>query len=354
MPSLFLYQLALPRMAIGKRIPEGEFPLGSGPYKILRQSDDLLELVVNPFYHSPSALKNNGVTLKYVDENAFLDGLRKDHLDGTIMYRAQAIPQGLPDSYRLLSDKPNITFALVLNPKRYPFDKPIVRKFVMAELYNTTRWEACATHVRKAYGYIPAGLGGSLSAMAPLKMVGPSKSEVMTQVPQLKKGAKISIQQHQGRKSECEAKAISSALEKINIEAKWNYHSDYKTLWPKYLKNDYDAFAELFVFSQREAFSQLRRFYSTSRENFENIRELSLDELIRSIWAPSSTSRRYEVYRSVNEFLLSYASVIPLYYSSHRNLLNKCIQGVKEDEFVFDPFPNLFRLSRSTSCQGAL
>lgn len=349
-PTIFLYQMASYRAVV--TLKKNNKLIGSGPYWLQEHTEGHWVLPRNPLFASVKKMKNSGLIIRYIDENNFEEAIRGGEPDGTLWYRVSAVGKVRDENYRVMEDRPCITQNLVLNNQRFPFDQPIVRQALAAEIYNNKRINECATGTKKAYGIIPVGIGGSISHTAPEKIRAITPAEVFKKVPQLKiKPAKVVIQQHVGRKNICESDQIIAAAKKFNIDLEFKYHDDYSTLWPLYLNHNLDGFVELFVFGNKEAHSVVQFFLSSSAENYANLNDKKLDELIMSGWKADTISSRFAKYRQIAEYMQDNGVTIPLYYIGSSNFIHKCVKGV-QDAFYFNPFAHLTTLYRDPGCSA--
>lgn len=347
-PTVFLFQIASSRIVIFKI--ENKLLLGSGPYIITDKTDDYLVLRKNVNHAKISRIKNQGLIFRYISERDFIVLLEEIKPDGTLMYRVSATTKIKHPDYNVIRDQPNITQTLVLNNQQFPFNNVILRRALAAEIYNEQSIEQCDFGVRKSYGLIPKGIGGSIAHVAPKQIPAISSKAVFKSIPQLhRKAADIIVHQHLGRKNNCIQERIQTAGKKFNLNIQFRYHDSYETLWPLYLSHDLHGFVELFVFSNREADSILQYFLSSSAENFANVNYPSLDKKIQAALESKAMTLRFAGYREVNRHLQENAVVVPLYYVGHSNFIQKCVRGFPND-FYIDPFQHLTQLYREKGC----
>lgn len=352
-PTLFLYELATPRAGIRKLSPDGKISLGSGAYTVVRESPDTIVLAKNLRYRRADSVRNPGLVLTYMDETHLDRSVASLHPDATIMFRVPNTASIRSPDYRVLDEAANVTLKLVFNNGRFPFDRAIVRRAILAELYNQDRVYRCLPGNKKAYGIIPLGMGGSRAHVAPATLPEVKPQAVFAAVPELtpgRKPVKVKILRHLGRKNDCEETAVRDALKKYNIDATMEYDAEYKTLWPRYTKHDFDAFIELFVFVNREAYTKLIYYLSDGPENLPNVKLRKLDRAIEASWSSSESLSRFHQYGKVNDILNAEAVVVPLYYTNSRNLLHRCIDDLPED-FLYDPFLGLSQIYRNAECR---
>jgi len=348
-PTLFLYQLTSPRLSVAKWGNKTELPIGSGPYSVLETTEDYLVLKENPHASFSNKPKNSGLILRYVSEDNANESLESHFINGTLMYRATPSTK-VPKDYELISDQANITQALIFNNQRFPFNYTIVRQAIAADIYNKGILMKCSESTAPAFGMIPTGLGGSISQLAPQKLTEISPAEVFSAVRSLgHRTIPVTIHRHSGRRNDCEAAAITTTLQKFHIRAHFKYHATYDSLWPLYLNHNLDAFIELYVFPNREAYGLLRRLKSSASDNFANVKDPTLDDLIDSIWSAPSSQARFKAYGRVNDFIQRNAKIVPLYYLKHNNFVDTCIRGIAAD-YAFNPFSALQNLWLDKKC----
>jgi ABC-type oligopeptide transport system substrate-binding subunit len=348
-PTLFLYQLASPRTGIVRYTEKGQ--LGSGPYQIERQSPDEVVLSKNPQYWAPQKVKNDGLVLKYLDETKLESSVSAYKPDATLMFRVATIEGLKLDGYRIVDEASNITLKLMWNNQRFPFDQPIVRRAIQAQIYNDDAVRKCLLgDNRRAYGIIPIGMGGSRAHVAPDRMEEIPSEEVFKKVPKLKRGVNVTIHRHVGRKNDCEENAIAGAMSKYGVHAQFQHWKSYSDLWPAFLSHKLDAFIELFVYENREAYSKLIYYLSDGVENFPNLKASELDGMIRASWQSTTAMNRFKQYGAINDYIVEHANVVPLYYTHSRNLVHRCLKNIPED-FLFNPFFGLWQVQRDPKCR---
>lgn len=348
-PTIFLYQICSQRSVIVK-VDHGKF-IGSGPYTLDEINPNYLLLFKNKNYYNKESVKNNGLIIKYINENTINQTLKYFHPDGSIMYRISAIGKVNNSNYITIDDKPYITQILVLNNQKFPFNYQIVRKALLVALYNQNKVSACLTGAIRAYGIIPNGIGGSLSNISPAKLQSISPDEVFRAVPTLKNQyITVLILQHFGRKNICEADSLIDAAKPYHIKIKFRYYQNYSTLWPLYFNHHLDGYVELFNTKNREAYTTLQYFTTENAENFANTKDKNLDNLINNALSSPTSLQRFAGYHKMAQYIEDQAIVIPYYYIGSSNLVSKCLGGVTND-FNFNPFQYLPGTYRITGCK---
>lgn len=350
-PSIFLHQLASPVSGILKQINQKAF--GSGPYVInkLHKNGRYLSLALNKYFHNKKQIANSGIVIKMLYEEGFDKGIATTKPDGSLMYRSSSIKKISDPDYRIVDDVAFITQTLVLNNKKYPFNKKIIRKAILADLYNNGHLERCIEGGKKAYGLIPYGLGGSIANQLNPKVDIISPEVVFSKLPELKrKHIEVKIHQHVSRKNSCESEALVHSAEKFNIIVKMVYHDDYQTLLPLYFNHQLDGFVELFVFLNREAYGGLLYFDPSDDNNFANIRNYEIKLYLNDALENFSARKRFLAYQKISKSLNENAHVIPYYYIGSSALISKCLGGVVK-EFYFNPFEHLKSVYRKKGCR---
>jgi len=344
--TTFLYRLSSPSAVIVKQTPSGL--IGSGVYIIQEKTPNYLILSKNKFYSDDIKAKNSGIVFIYISNHDAVNTLTQKKLDGALMYRMEELWNFQDSNYKLIKSNPNITKILVLNNQRFPFNKPIVRKALAAEIYNHFDY-SCMPGAHKPYGIIPSGVGGSLANMSPSTMPEITAYEVFQKVPSLKH-KKISVVIHQlyDVKSDCESNQIIQAAKKYNIAVTFKYHQDYSDLAPLYANHNLDGFMDLFIFKNREA-SNIFEFFEKGGENDANINQSNIDKMLKEAVSTSSSHGRFQIYKKLAQYMQDENISIPLYYMDHGNLMSKCLSGISED-FFFNPFLELPELSKTKNC----
>lgn len=351
-PTIFLYQLTDTKFSIFKM--RNERPIGSGAYKISKQSKDALHLEKNRFYHKLKKVKNQKVVvLKLSDPNLQKVIQTNSRFDALLIYRPQYSTKDLVvknSHYSEIDDNTKITSILMLNNKRFPFNKRILRKALASQIYNSNELVKCSNNAQKAYGIIPKGLGGSIAQQPPQNLPIITPETVFKKIPQLKlKTNKAIFHRHIGRKNNCETNILKNIFSNYNIDLSFSYHNTYETLYPLYLNHNLDGFIEFYVFYKREAFSILRIFHSKNPFNRPNLPDSVLDSYIMSLWEAHTPSERFLKYRQSAQYIQDQALVIPIFYSDHKNYVNTCLDADLE-AFKTEAFYGIMSLERTPRC----
>ena len=174
-------------------------------------------------------IKNAGLIISYLDYHLLSSTFQHNQFDGALMYRTNDVSNFHSPNYKLFKIDPNITEIMVLNNQRFPFNHAIIRKALLASIFNTLNTE-CYLGSHKAYGIIPYGTGGSIANILPKQLPEISAEEVYKQIPGLKnKKIIITIHQLNDLKNECEAKNLAQTFSKYHIQLKFKYHNNYGT-----------------------------------------------------------------------------------------------------------------------------
>jgi ABC-type oligopeptide transport system substrate-binding subunit len=348
MPTVFLHQLATSRALVVRKTKTGL--VGSGPYKIKSLNESEVVFRKNPVYHSVEKVRNDGFTIKKIDEGMIHERITKNDLAGALMYLADTIESINAPFYQYHTDKAFVTQTIFFNNQRPPFDQPLVRQAILAEAYNSASLHECVKPNKRAFGIIPIGLGGSIGHIAPKKMEEIKPAVVAKALAKYSPAVKvIQLHQHVGRKSECLEANLKKIFAKFNLELKIKYHSSYGTLWPLYMNHNHQGFIELLAFKNREAFSILQFFVPGTNENFANIESPTLKKLLASSQTALTSRARFQSYRDAAQHINDQAHVAPLYYTSHAGFLDKCIRG-SEAKTDFNPFQFLLGVHWDQKC----
>ena len=346
-PTTFLYQLSSPSTVIVKEANDGRL-IGSGAYLVERKNQKEIILGRNPFYYDSDKIKNRG--LIFISTDGRLSSiLEKNNIDGALMYRQESLANLNYKKFKLIKSNPNITEILVLNNQKFPFNQLVFRKALASEIYNNfDPGDAVGSH--QAYGVIPYGMGGSMSNIKPDKLDLISPSNVIEKIPNLAtKKTVVTVHVLEDIKNSRISTKIIEAGNKYNLDIKFKYHRDYITLLKHYHDHSLDAFIDLYVFKNRDAY-RILEYFSKSGENHANINDNQIDKMLNEAVAMPSSHGKFQLCRQINAYLQDNAIVIPLFYMDHGNLLNKCLTGISDD-FFFDPFYQLPHLSKSDNCE---
>jgi len=347
-PTTFLYQLSSPSTVITKTTQTGL--IGSGPYMVKKQNENNITFQKNTFYLGDTIVNNAGLIMFYTSSYEVLSMLKKERPDGAIMYRLKELWGFNDDGFKLIKSNPNITEILVLNNKKFPFSKPIVRKALSAAIYNHFDY-SCISGSHKAFGVIPTGIGGSIANMPPKVMPEITPKELYEIVPELKK-KKISITIHQlyDVKNDCESEQIVKIAKQYHINVKFKYHKEYFDLLRLEFNHQHDGFIDLYVLKNREAYSVLR-YFTTNGGNHSNINSPNIDSMLKEAISVPSSHAKFQIYRQIAQYMQDQNMVIPIFYMDHGNLMNKCISGISDD-FFFNPYLQLPQLSKIKNCKN--
>jgi len=345
-PTTFLYQLSAPSTVIVKETAAGL--IGSGPYQIDKNHGDYLILNKNKYYHGNIKVNNAGIALFYTDGHKVVNRITKDKPDGAILYEMTALNRFNNSQYKLIRTNPNITNILVLNNQTYPFNIPYVRQALAADIYNHFN-EACIPGAHKAYGIIPIGIGGSLTNSMPDVLPEITPTELFKKVPKLKqKSASIIIHQLNDLRNECASQQIIQSGKKFNINIKFKYHQDYSDFSPLYMNHQLDAFLELYIFKNREAYN-IFQFFAKDEENDANLKDDTIDKMLKEAVSTSSSHGRFQIYHQLAQYIQDNNIAIPLFYMDHGNIMSQCLTGIPDD-FIFNPFAALPQIKKLQNC----
>lgn len=342
-PTSFLYELSSPSSVITKNTKAGL--IGSAQYLLTENTSDHIVLNLNPYYVGDLKAQNRGIIMFYTSGPNATNMIATNKPDGALMYRMKDFASFKNSNYKLIKSNSNITETLVFNTKRFPFNIPIVRKALTAEIYNNFN-HICISGTRKSYGIIPSGIGGSINNMQPILLPEITPQKIFTEVPELKSKRKtVIIHQLYNVKNDCESDQIIQAAKKYHIDIKFKYHADYSDLLPLYKNHNLDGFLELYVIKNREAY-KIFDFFSFHGENDANISDDNIDKMLNSAIAMPSSHSRFQVYRNLAQHIQDNGIAIPIYYMDHENIMKKCLSGI-EDDFFFNPFSQLPHISKS-------
>lgn len=343
-PTTFLYQLSSPSTVIVKEISSRKL-IGSGAYTIAQQNQQSITLKPNPYYFDKTNIANDGLKFTMVPGDDLAKELESDKFDGALMFRQESLANLTTKNYKLIKSNPNITEILVLNNQTFPFNQPILRNALANEIYNTFD-KSCATGAHQAFGVIPYGMAGSISNMKPDKLKEISPIAVFEKIPELAHGnTKITVHVLNDIKNNCISQKIRTAGKKYHLNIQFKYHNNYHALLKSYHQHTLDAFIDLYVFKNRDAY-RILEYLSGSAENHANIKDAKIDEMLNEAIASPSSHGRFQMYKQIDQYLQENSIVIPLFYMDHGNLIKKCVTGIAND-FVFDPFYQLPKLSKA-------
>lgn len=347
-PTIFLYQLSTAESVIYKKI--NNRLIGSGPYSIVKNTNNVLIIKKNKLFINSKKIKNKGFIIIHIPQDKLKYYITHAIFDGFIWYTNNSMINLKNKYYIALKNKPYITQTLFINNQRFPFNHTILRKALLATIYNQNLISKCVPETTRSFGVIPYGLGGSTDNLAPNALKTISPKQVFEQIPQLKKKyVNIIIHQHIGRKNSCLAHNIEKAASIYHIRIKFKYHNSYSSLWPLYLNHNLDGFVEFMLFRNREAFWVLQALSGSGIENFPNTNNKYLKLLLlKAIQAPTRHAR-FLLYRKLNLYLIKNAVIIPLYYINSINLIKKCITGTKSG-FYFNPYQYFPKLYKTPAC----
>lgn len=345
-PEAILYGLAATHTTIFKK--ENSSLIGSGPYYLAKKTDNYIVLKKNPYYQGSNTVKNNGVFIFGLDHKEIQSYLSRYKIDGLLMYQYQGIEGIRAKNYILINSNSNITGTLVLNNQRYPFNYEIVRKALEVEIYNHLNL-SCSNGANKAYGVIPEGIGGSIENLSPHALKEISPDEVFNKVKKLSvQPVTVTVHELRDTANLCLDRQLKKFAKKYHINFVFKYHDDYKTLWPLYASHDYDAFVELYVVQDGEAYGVLQ-FFSKDGGHDGNILSDYVDNNLELSILAESSWQKFEFYRNVIKYIQRHAIVIPLYIMKHGNLMSTCLKGVT-DNFYYNPYNLIPRLTRVKKC----
>lgn len=347
-PTTFLYQLTSAKAAITKLEQTGY--IGSGPYYVKKQSTDYIVLSRNKFYQGDMKVNNNGLVMLYSSHDELSKILKMDTLDGALMYRIQDDWHFNDKNYKLIKTNSNITKILVLNNNKVPFNNKLMRQALLAAIYNELP-DNFSTRMRKAYGVIPAGIGGSIYNTAPEKLPVVTLDHLKNDFPSLNQNhIPITIHESIDFKNTQLEQRIINAAKRVHLDIQFKTYKNYSLLWNEYEKNTLDAFVELYVFRDREAYSTLQ-YFTKQGNNDAHINDNRLDILFKSALSTQLSHDRFTKYRKIAQFLQEEAIIVPIFYMEHDNMIHRCLTDIPPD-FYLNPFLNLPQIKKPNACKN--
>jgi hypothetical protein len=156
------------------------------------------------------------------------------------------------------------------------------------------------------------------------------------------------ISRHIGRKDVCEEKVIKKIFNELNVNATFSYFENYEAFKKQWSEGKHDAFVEIYIFANKEAFSILKKFLK-SRDNLSLTPSNDLDVIWNNIWSVNNSSERYKIYQQMNLKIQNNGHAYPLYYSGHRNVISKCIANTSKD-YILNPFYGILFMEKEKGC----
>lgn len=346
-PTIFLYQLASPNVAINKQ--KSGHLIGSSFYLLYKKNYDYLILKKNPYYSGNVMVGNSGIVFFYYPTVDLERMLANDKPDGALMYQTVFLKNFNNANYKLIKTNSNITSVLVLNNGKFPFNQSEIREAIANDIYNNFD-NSCVFGAHKAYGIIPSGVPGSLANQTPAASPEIPSSQIFSHFPVLEK-SNVSIVIHQvaGLRSDCESNQIMNTLKKYKINVKFEYHKNYDDFIPLIKSHRLDAFIDSYIFKNREAYSILE-FFTKNGENDANLKKNDLDLMLNKAKQSLSSHDRFQAYREAANYLQNEHVLAPLFYMDHVEVMSNCLTGLS-DNFVFNPFSELPYISKIKNCQ---
>ncbi len=347
-PTSFLYRLASHPVLIFKKTKDGR-SIGSGPYQISTKNDRQLSIVPNEAIKNPLRMaKHSRITFSYVEEKTVATVLKQKNFDLAAMYLSSTGQRISNDSYQKYYHSPTVSQTLILNPEFKPFTSIEVRQRIRDRIHELNI-ESCNPGSIAARGFIPPGVGGSLSSLKTTVTANIQKKSDL----KIEKRHSLTIYEHKDRESPCEEAKILQAFAEVQIDAKFQYEPSYKEMGPRRGAKSTPAYVELFVFPSRDAGTVLRRFLPGTQEPYFFYTKSYYQEQIHLAMNRPNLTDRFEIYRSINQDIFQEAIVIPIYYIGTVNFIKSCLE-IKENPVGMFISPNSFsyleKIQRGKKC----
>jgi ABC-type transport system substrate-binding protein len=339
-PRLFLQSLAHPQALIFKHDVKGKpFAfVGSGPYRLVDFSPQYANLAVNVKSFKTYAQKNAGLRLVYVDIFELKKYLTVNTPDAILMNLSTFLKDIKPVHYKRIDHSPFVTEVLSINSALEPFaSNPQLIQTLKDHLYNLSKVHECfPNEARRAYGFVPIGLGGSIADSAPQKLSS-EKSIIPIGTEAKKHGMKsIVIYQHAGRKQPCVIEKVQEAFAAVGLKVQFEHLTDYPKLFSIYQDKKTPAVIELTAFVQRDVGQILGRLSPKSSFSIYFYKSLNVAGELEKARKLPKLGERFSFYRNIVKDIQENSGVIPLYYLSDANLYRNCITG-HEEQGLFNP-----------------
>jgi len=344
-PTSFLYRLASHPVLIFKRTTTGR-TIGSGPYEMEDLNSTQLSIIPNKAIANTSRSgKHKRIIFIYKKESHISEDLQGKEFDLAAMYLSSTGQRITNAAYKKYYHSPTVTQTLVLNPNEGAFAEIATRQRIRDRL-NELKISSCNPGTNAAYGFIPPGVGGSLTDVNSIKQDPPK-------IPKIRKWNSVTIYEHKDRKSPCEEAIILKALAEVQIKANFQYEPSYKEMGPRRGAPSTPAYVELFVFPSRDAGTVLRRFLPGTKEPYFFYTKNLYQNLLHEAMNRPNLSDRFEIYRKINQDIVNESIVIPLYYVGHVNFVKSCLSIDGDPLGIFispNSFSYLEKIKRGEEC----
>jgi len=344
--NVLLYQLASLRSIVFKKFNNDY--IGTGPYKTSKINKKELVLDINIFYKKLNLTNRSISFVFFQNESQIFKALVANELDVSLVHISRVLNPKITKYYNIERDLLNITQTLFFNNVKKPFNNMELRRSLnhsiqeKSELLLKCLLKKSDISAEIGRGVVPRGLGGTISHLPRLKKTPDLKKMKLKEVQEVR------LHQHIGRKNHCLEDNLKEIFREHNIDLVFKYHASYKTLFPIYLNGEFDLFIELLNYKNRDAYTILKHFVSKdNKENFAQLNDPSLDNILLSAIKASNPSQRYEYYRNAVESIDEKSYVVPLYYTNTWTYYKKCLKGFNREKSV-NPFLDLIYINRDS------
>lgn len=331
-------------------------PIGTGPFKFKYwKEDEILVLLKNEHYWEKEA----GVQLPYLDavkatfisdkQSAFMNFIKKeldffDKVDGsyrddiltksgkmTAKYKGKfQLKKGaylcteylgmLVDTSKLIAKNSPLKYKKVRQAINYAIDKAKLIKY----LRNSIGTPATS-------GFVPAGMPGFDSTLVKGYHYNPEKAAALLAeagYPGGKGMPQITLSTSTTYKDLIEF--IQGELNAQGIRVKVDA-SPNASLRDMMSKNEVNFFRGSWIADYPDAENYLAVFYSKNRvpygPNYTGYFNKTFDKLFEESYYESNAEKRYALYRKMDNMVMEYASIVPLYYDQSVIMLQNGISG---------------------------
>ena len=293
-----------------------ENPIGSGPFKVIGQTetDIILERFESYHGHSPK-LKN--ITLRAIDQSLAM----KEAKNGKMHDLSSWPLSGMEDVFASGQDISTVvadTWIIGFNSRIPPLNDLEIRSALKASIDNEKFRKTFYPSAAPAYGYVPQGFPGHVQK--------PESIETTIEIP---RHSQITITIPQGLDKTDE---IAKFFED-DLRAKgWNIKTEvlsWSEMMKRYEEKTLQAFLVSMIVDYPDTEFLLNNFASSNPDNYSGIKDTIIDSLISEARNLKDRIKRYKVYEKLAYRVNSLALSANLFHSRPHYWVHNCVRNFK-------------------------
>lgn len=309
---------------------EDEFfrkPIGVGPYKFDRWTDNELSMVANDKYYG---MRNNIDRFQFLtmSKNEALKAFERHEIEDLAVYKINPADIVRRD-VKIEKITSFGTHFIFFNVKKQPLNNMNVRLAIRAAIDKIALVSQCHPDDEVASGVIPKGLVGSIDDNNRFDELNKSVDQYLTmagitrkQIPKMKLLRFYEVQ------DDCFKPMIEGMFRKVGLPIEVEYITFEEGI-RRVEANDYYMLSEWIAARNVEPISIINFFDGRSSHNLSNMNDDEVNKLIDIAELARTRSARGEIYRQISEMIVRKAYVVDMQYENRYYIYDKRVHGIE-------------------------